>query len=62
MIRYHDGRLRYMTIRESARIQTFPDYYEFLGARSHAMRHIGNAVPVKLATEIGLHMRFHTGI
>ena len=62
MIRYHDGRLRYMTIRESARIQTFPDDYEFLGARSHAMRHIGNAVPVKLATEIGLHMRFHTGI
>ena len=62
MIRYHDGILRYMTIRESARIQTFPDDYEFLGARSHAMRHIGNAVPVKLATEIGLHMRFHTGI
>jgi len=62
MIRFHDGRLRYMTVRESARIQTFPDDYEFLGARSHAMRHIGNAVPVRLANEIGLHMRFHTGI
>ena len=62
MIRYHDGSLRYMTVRESARIQTFPDDYEFLGARSHAMKHIGNAVPVRLATTIGLHMRFHSGI
>jgi DNA (cytosine-5)-methyltransferase 1 len=62
MIRFADGSLRYMTVRESARIQTFPDDYEFRGARSHAMRHIGNAVPVKLAQAIGLHMRFHTGI
>lgn len=62
MIRFNDGKLRYMTVRESARIQTFPDDYEFLGARSHAMRHIGNAVPVQLATEIGLHMRFHSGM
>ena len=62
MIRFHDGKLRYMTVRESARIQTFPDDYEFLGARSHAMRHIGNAVPVQLAKEIGLHMRFHSGM
>jgi DNA (cytosine-5)-methyltransferase 1 len=62
MIRFADGRLRYMTVRESARIQTFPDDYDFRGARSHAMRHIGNAVPVKLAQAIGLHMRFHAGI
>jgi DNA (cytosine-5)-methyltransferase 1 len=62
MIRFHDGTLRYMTVRESARIQTFPDDYEFIGARSHAMRHIGNAVPVQLAREIGLHMRFHSGL
>ena len=62
MIRFNDGRLRYMTVRESARIQTFPDDYVFCGARSHAMRHIGNAVPVKLAQAIGQHMRFHAGI
>lgn len=62
MIRHHDGSLRYMTVRESARIQTFPDDYEFLGARSHAMKQIGNAVPVRLASTIGLHMRFHSGI
>lgn len=62
MIRFNDGKLRYMTVRESARIQTFPDDYEFLGARSHAMRHIGNAVPVQLAKKIGMHMRSHSGI
>ena len=57
MIRFPDGQLRYMSVREAARIQTFPDSYEFLGARSHAMRHIGNAVPVDLAAAVGLHMR-----
>ncbi len=59
MIRYSDGRLRYMTVREAARIQTFPDDYEFVGARSHAMRHIGNAVPVELARAVGRHIRAH---
>jgi DNA (cytosine-5)-methyltransferase 1 len=62
MIRFTDGSLRYMTVRESARIQTFPDDYVFPGARSHAMRQIGNAVPVKLAQAIGQHLRFHAGI
>lgn len=49
MIRYPDGSLRYMTIREAARVQTFPDGYEFCGAWSEGMRQIGNAVPVELA-------------
>lgn len=57
MIRYPSGRLRYMSVREAARIQSFPDDYEFIGARSHAMRHIGNAVPVKLAEFVGRHIR-----
>lgn len=60
MIRFADGTLRYMTVREAARIQTFPDDYEFVGARSHAMRLIGNAVPVQLAAAVGTHMRAHT--
>lgn len=59
MIRYPHDRLRYMTIREAARIQTFPDGYEFLGARSHAMRHIGNAVAVDVAAAVGRHMIEH---
>lgn len=59
MIRYPDGRLRYMTVREAARVQTFPDDYEFIGARSHAMRHIGNAVAVDVAAAVGRHMLNH---
>jgi DNA (cytosine-5)-methyltransferase 1 len=44
-----DGSVRYFTVRESARLQTFPDGYEFHGAWSEAMRQLGNAVPVALA-------------
>ena len=53
MIRFHDDALRYMTTREAARVQGFPDWYEFTGARSHAMRHIGNAVAVRVAQAVG---------
>lgn len=50
MILHEDGSVRYFSVREAARMQTFPDEYEFVGSRSEAMRQIGNAVPVKLAT------------
>ena len=49
MIRFPDGSVRYFTIREAARLQTFPDEYRLHGAWSEAMRQIGNAVPVGLA-------------
>lgn len=45
-----DGSVRYFTIRESARLQTFPDNYELHGSWGEAMRQLGNAVPVKLAS------------
>lgn len=44
-----DDSVRYFTIRESARIQTFPDGYIFHGSWSETMRQLGNAVPVLLA-------------
>ena len=48
-----NGDLRYYTVRESARMQTYPDDYHFRGSWTESMRQIGNAVPVKLAYVIG---------
>lgn len=47
-----DGTVRYFTVREAARLQTFPDRYELHGAWSEAMRQLGNAVPVLLAQKV----------
>ncbi|WP_080408404.1 DNA cytosine methyltransferase [Burkholderia ubonensis] len=43
-----DGSVRYFSIRESARIQTFPDGFKFHGSWTETMRQLGNAVPVVL--------------
>lgn len=51
--RCHPEETRPLTIRESARIQTFPDFWKFEGSIMSQYRQIGNAVPVLLAEIIG---------
>lgn len=57
MLRREDESVRYFTVREAARIQTFPDDYIFFGAWTEAMRQLGNAVPVKLAETVASSVR-----
>lgn len=51
--RCHPEETRPFTVREYARIQTFPDDWEFVGSLAQQYKQIGNAVPVNLATEVG---------
>jgi len=51
--RIHPEETRPFTVREYARIQTFPDDWQFIGGLSSQYKQIGNAVPVKLAEELG---------
>lgn len=48
----HPGEARTLTVREAARLQTFPDRFRFAGSRSHAFTQIGNAVPPRLASRV----------
>ena len=54
-----DGSVRYLTVRESARLQIFPDDFVFHGSWTEAMRQLGNAVPVSLAELLANHVRRH---
>jgi len=57
MLAHADGRVRYFTVREAARLQTFPDNYALEGAWSEAMRQLGNAVPVKMSQTVAVRIR-----
>ncbi len=52
--RCHPEETRPFTVREYARIQTFPDNWQFAGSVSSKYMQIGNAVPVKLAEVVGI--------
>ncbi len=51
--RCHPEETRPLTVREYARVQTFPDRWEFAGGLGSRYRQIGNAVPVNLAYHVG---------
>jgi DNA (cytosine-5)-methyltransferase 1 len=50
----HPSETRPLNVREYARIQTFPDDWEFEGSLTARYRQIGNAVPVNLAYQVGI--------
>jgi DNA (cytosine-5)-methyltransferase 1 len=50
---------RSITVREGARLQTFPDDFDFKGSVFQITKQIGNAVPVELARQIGLWVKAH---
>lgn len=52
MLRFPSGAVRYFSIRECARLQSFPDDYYFSGCWLHMTRQIGNAVPVLLCRSV----------
>jgi DNA (cytosine-5)-methyltransferase 1 len=56
-IHYDDRQARTISVREAARLQSFPDGFVFVGSMNSAFRQIGNAVPPLLAFAIGRKLR-----
>ena len=51
--RCHPTETRPLTVREYARVQTFPDEWQFCGSLASQYKQVGNAVPVNLAWAVG---------
>ncbi len=58
----HPTQNRSLTPREAARIQSFPDWFRFPAARTHAFRLIGNAVPPLIGEAVGLEVKKFLGL
>ena len=55
-IHYDSRQARTISVREAARLQSFPDGFSFFGTMNPAFRQIGNAVPPLLAKAVATHM------
>lgn len=56
-LRFADGSVRYFSVRECARLQTFPDNWVFEGSWTESMRQLGNAVPVTMCEIVAKSLR-----
>lgn len=56
-LRFEDGNVRYFSVRECARLQTFPDDWIFEGSWTESMRQLGNAVPVRMCEIVATQLK-----
>jgi DNA (cytosine-5)-methyltransferase 1 len=56
-IHYDSDQARTISVREAARLQSFPDSFEFIGGMNTAFAQIGNAVPPRMANALALHLQ-----
>lgn len=58
-VRLKDGRRRRITVREAARLQTFPDWFKFIGTETNQYNQIGNAVAPNFAYHLAKNIKNH---